>query len=204
MRVESACSKLRGDEKWLDQAMHHLDPRARSKQTNILDPSKEIDEENSTYNLTVLPVRTDQLEGLIGRLSAFREEYTKRQPEIDEHLKEAKRILGKLPHRDTEDDLAPTLEGMVKRVIQQSKGVNGLLDSADARSQQALALSKSLFSDLKNLEGWMAAAENVLGQLPLAPLAVEEESEQLRKLHVAAKVRLLLKYLTVCLFQVEK
>lgn len=189
MQVENACIKLREDEKWLDQAIQRLDSKAQNKLTKeVLNPSKEVIAEGSIYNLAVLPAQADQLGRLIGGLNAFREEYAKRQPEIEEHLKEAKRLLEKSPYRDTENDLASTLEGMVKRVIQQNKDVDGLLDSVDARSQQALALSKSLLDDLTNLEGWMSAAESVLDQIPMTPLAVEEESERLRKLHIAAKV----------------
>ncbi|VUZ50157.1 unnamed protein product [Hymenolepis diminuta] len=188
MQVENACIKLREDEKWLDQAMQRLDSKGQNKPTKeVLNPSEEVIPESSIYNLAVLPAQADQLGRLIGGLNAFREEYSKRQPEIEEHLKEAKRLLEKSLYRDTENDLASTLEGMVKRVIQQNKDVDGLLDSVDARSQQALALSKSLLDDLTNLEGWMSAAESVLDQIPMTPLAVEEESERLRKLHIAAK-----------------
>lgn len=189
MQVMNAYSKLRGDEKWLEQAMHRLDPKAQSQPSKeILTPNKDAIPEGASYNLAVLPARAEQIDRLISGLNAFRSELARRQPDIEAHLVEAKRLLDKVPYRNTEDDLAPALEGLVKRIIQQNKEIDGLLDAADTRSHQALALSKSLFDSLVRLENWMMSAENVLDQLPVAPLAVEEESDTLKKLHISAKV----------------
>ncbi|CDS39395.1 Spectrin alpha actinin [Echinococcus multilocularis] len=188
MQVKNAYSKLRGDEKWLEQAMRRLDPKAQSQPPReILTLKKDTSPESASYSLAVLPARAEQIDYLISRLNAFRSQLAKRQPDIEAHLVEAKRLLDKVPYRNTEEDLAPMLEGLVKRIIQQNKEIDGLMDAADARSQQALALSKSLFDNLARLDTWMTSAENVLNQLPVAPLAVEEESDTLRKLHVAAK-----------------
>ncbi|VDM16562.1 unnamed protein product [Hydatigera taeniaeformis] len=188
IQIKNAYLKLKADEEWLEQAMRRLDPKIQSQPSReILSLNEDDNPENASYSLAVLPARAEQIDRLISGINAFRSELSKRQSDIEAHLVEAKRLLDKMPHRNTEEDLSPTLEGMVKRIIQQDKEIDALLDSADARSQQALALSKTLFENLTKVDNWMTSAESVLDQLPVAPLAVEEESDALRKLHISAK-----------------
>lgn len=158
----------------------------------------DIDIESATHSLAVLPARPEHLKFVIGQLNDFRALYSKRQSSRDADLAEARHILAsgeqQSPrHRVADEDLAPSLAQLVQQTAKQARDVDSLFDAAEARSQQALPLSKSMFDSIRRLDCWMTSAEGIVEQIPTTPVAVDDESDCLRRLQSNAKAGVFLK-----------
>uniref|UniRef100_A0A5K3FG96 KASH domain-containing protein n=1 Tax=Mesocestoides corti TaxID=53468 RepID=A0A5K3FG96_MESCO len=190
-RIEQAYSKLREDEEWLKHVSHRLDSKASTQPAEeILNLREEFDQEKATYSLVMLPARVEQIDFLISKLNEFRCEYMKRQPTLEAHFVEARSLLASLDqstHHKTGENSVQALAKLVQQVMQQTNEIDSLFDSAESRSQQALALSKSLSDGMSRMDSWMTSAEKMLDQLSVTPLVIEDESESLRRLYNAAK-----------------